>query len=205
MARIDDPYMVDLDRTERTVIARIGRHAGDLLDQIIVVALPKDVVVGVEMRSRNFSNEELRSVGVRSAVGHSEASRDIEGQVALFITETVAGASAAVAQRVTTLDHEVGNHAVEDGPVVKRFVVHGCAAGRVLPVFSAGGEADEVVDGNRGLVGEQRTVDVAGGRFKDGFDRLRCSRSSRLGGRGLRRGGSLRNGKTGKDEGKKGG
>src|SRR5215472_6366783 len=90
MARIDDLYVIDLDRIKRAVIARIGGHAGDLLDEFDVVALPEDVVVTVKVRSRNFGYEELRAVGVRAAIGHGEASGNIEGEIALFVAETVA-------------------------------------------------------------------------------------------------------------------
>ena len=79
MTRIDDLHVSDLDRIEGTVVARIGGHTGDLLHQVIVVALSEDIVVAVEVRSRNFGNEELGAVGIRAAIGHSKASGNVEG------------------------------------------------------------------------------------------------------------------------------
>ena len=66
-----------------------------------------------------------------------------------LVLELVAGAAGAVPARAAALDHEVGDHAVEDEPVVE----------------AVAGELREVRDGLRRVVGEELDLDraLAGG------------------------------------------
>src|SRR5690606_35363977 len=61
------------------------------------------------------------------------------------------------------LQHEVLDDAVEDDAVVERLRRHLTGA-QVLPLLGAGGETDEVVDRDGGVVAEQVDLDVAEGR-----------------------------------------
>src|SRR5580700_3616199 len=154
MPRIDDLHMNDLRRIEGAVVGA-GRETRNLLHQFVVVALSEDIVVAVEVRRGNLGDEELGAVGVGAAIGHGEATGNVEGEVALFVAEGVAGTSGAVAEGIATLDHEVRNHAMKDSTVVKGTVVHGGAVGGILPVILAGGAADEVVNRDGRLIGKK--------------------------------------------------
>ena len=77
-----------------------------------------------------------------------------------LVVELVAGAADALAERVAALEHEVLDDAVEDDAVVER-VGADLARGGVGPLDRAGGEADEVGDGLRGVVAEEVDLDGA--------------------------------------------
>src|ERR1017187_2530296 len=98
MPRIDDLHMRDLRRIKWPVVARIGGEAGDLLHQFGVIALSEDGVFAVQVRRRNFGDKELRTVGVRAAVGHGQATGLVEGQIGELVLEVVTRAAATVAQ-----------------------------------------------------------------------------------------------------------
>ena len=66
MARIGDLDANDLRRIVGTIVARIGRQTRNLLDHVDVLALAEDGVMAVQIRRRNFGDEELRAVGVRA-------------------------------------------------------------------------------------------------------------------------------------------
>ena len=67
-----------------------------------------------------------------------EASGPIELQVGRsFILEGVAGIAGAGAHRVATLNHEVGNHAMEDSAVIKWNAVFFLVSDGAGPVFGA--------------------------------------------------------------------
>jgi hypothetical protein len=74
--------------------------------------------------------------------------------------EVEAGAAGAGARRVTTLDHEALDHAVEDDAVVVRALA-GLTRARVGVFLAALGELHEVANRLRGVVGEQLQPDGA--------------------------------------------
>ena len=81
--------------------------------------LSKDGVFAVEVWSGKVRDEKLRSVGVRSRVGHGEDAGFVVATVGFaFAFELVAGPTRAGAGRATTLNHEVRNDAVEVESVV---------------------------------------------------------------------------------------
>src|SRR5581483_4069155 len=124
---------------------------------------------------RHLGDEELRSIGVGTAVGHGQAARLVEGEIGgELVLEAVAGIAAPCA-------------------VIERHALHHFAVIRVLPFLFAGGQSDEVGDGKGGLVGKQSAGDVAVGSLDD---RGGLAFSSRLlGGRVLRRRRAARLGK----------
>ena len=61
-----------------------------------------------------------------------------------------------------------GNHAVEDGAVVERHAVLLGVRDGAGPVFGAVRQADEVLDSDRGHLGKQRAMQVAGRGVDDG-------------------------------------
>ena len=83
-----------------------------------------------------------------------------EGQGGVdLVVEDVAGSSGTVTQRVTALDHETGDDAVEDDVVVQRSV--GLRAGAwIRPRLLAGGQPHEVGDGLRSLLGVELQADI---------------------------------------------
>ena len=113
----------DLHRIIRSVVARIGGFACDLFYQLDALgsALAEEVVVAVEMRRRNFGDEELRAVGVWTRVRHCQSTRNVELQIrGELIVETVTGPALARSQWIAALNHEVWNHAMEDSSAVQR-------------------------------------------------------------------------------------
>ena len=67
-----------------------------------------------------------------------------------LVGELVAGTAAARAFRVAALDHEIRDHAMENGAVVER-----------LSGLGAVGQSDEVLDRLGRLVGEKLDLEVA--------------------------------------------
>ena len=111
-----------------------------------------------------------------------------------FVIELVSGAACAGAQRVTALNHEAVDHAVEDRAVIQR--TGGLLAGRRIGPFAlALRKGGEVLDGVGRLLGEKLESDIAhigmnccfhdsivpdsreiGTGFCQVFPRLRCMR-----------------------------
>ena len=117
------------------------------------------------MRGRNHGDEELGTVGATTAtlagVCHSEQVRTIELELRVdLIVEHVARAAGAGAQRVTTLNHESGDDAVENGLIVERAGL-GARGVLTLVLLRALCQADEVVDSVRRVVAEQVNHDIA--------------------------------------------
>ena len=83
---------------------------------------PKMVCLPGEPVGIGDRDEELRSVGVRPGVGHREFAGFVEAvrRAFGFVFELVAGAAHAGALRVSTLNHEIGNDAMKNRPVVER-------------------------------------------------------------------------------------
>src|SRR5271166_5928702 len=83
MPRIDDLDVNDLRRIIGPVVSRISGQPRDLLYHVEVFALSEDRVFPIQVRRGHLSNEELRTVGVRSGIRHRQAARRVEGQVGL--------------------------------------------------------------------------------------------------------------------------
>ena len=94
-------------------------------------------------------------------VGHGQQVGLVEGQLGVeLVGELVAGATGAGAGRVAALDHEAGDHPVEDRPVVEGAL--GAARGVLGRVLrGALGQLDEVADGLGRLKPEELDPDVA--------------------------------------------
>ena len=149
----------DLDRTKRTFTIR--GHARDFLNQLdgVVIALSKDGIAAVEAGVGNFSDEELRAVGVGPCIRVGEAAGAIKGDFRRsLILELVAGVARAVTFGVATLNHKCRNRAVKDGAVIKRDTVFFDMANGGRPIFAAISEADEIGDG----LGRLLLVELAG-------------------------------------------
>ena len=103
------------------------------------------------------------------AVGHRQTSGLIESEVGTeFVFEAVSRIARSGAHGIAALDHEVGDHAMEDGAVIERHTVHRLAGLGIFPVFGSGRQTDEVGHGERRFVGEERAGDVAGRGLEDG-------------------------------------
>src|SRR5580692_11074212 len=157
--RFGDLDLDDLRRIVGTIVA-VTRQARDLLHQVEVLTLAEDAVVAVQRGIRSFGDEELRTVGIGTGIGVGEASGLIELQVrsglVLDLEARIAGAGSL---RIAALDHEVGDHAMEDGSVVERHTFFHLAGLRILPCLRAGGETDEVGHRDRSLVWKQNAMD----------------------------------------------
>src|SRR6266545_5850965 len=148
-----DAQRLDADRVDGAV-ARVGLSAADPVDDVHPARdLAEDRVLAVEPRGLlGGHDEELRAVGVGARVGHRQRAAHHLVLVDLVL-EGVAGAAGAGALRAAALDHEVGDDAMEDEPVVEAL------AGQLL----------EVADRLGGLVVEQLEGDLALGRLHQGL------------------------------------
>ena len=132
-------------------------------------------MVSVKPRSWDGGDEELAAVravhaavrtGVDACVSHGEQVGAVELHVADFVVEDVTGAAGAIAGRITALNHEVLDDAVERRVVVQR-VIAGFTRLGVAPLLAAFGESDEILDGEGCFVFEQVDGDVALRRMND--------------------------------------
>src|SRR5579872_7620726 len=143
--------MNNLDWTKRSIILRISRHPGDLLYQLhcSLVALSEDRIAAVQMWHRHFSNKELRPIRVRSGIRIRQSPRAIEGQIGRnFIFEFISRIAGPIANWISSLNHEVRNHAMENCAVIKRdpmlsHALHG------LPILGSSSKANKIRDSNR--------------------------------------------------------
>ena len=99
----------------------IAAHARDLFHQSNsgFVTLAENGISAVQMRVGNFGDKELRAVGVRTGIGVGQASGPVKQQVGEVSFLNRNRLAAAVSGRVAALDHEIGNHAMEDGAIVE--------------------------------------------------------------------------------------
>lgn len=108
--------------------------------------LAKDNMLAIKPRGRDSGQEELRAVGVRTSVGHGQQTRlsvsqgevlvcsqqsaqTRHGRGGLLTLELVAidgnTASAVELGEITSLEHERGDHTVEDGILVGQLLGRG--------------------------------------------------------------------------------
>jgi hypothetical protein len=164
------------DRAIRLIVG-IATHTGDLLHQRHrgIVALAEDRIVPIEGArllscERHFSDKELRSIRVRTSIGVRQTSGLVERQVGrdLVLERLDRICARACARRISALNHEARNYAVEDGAVVERHAMLGRPAHRILPILSAGSEPDEVRNPDRRLIREQCAVHLPRSGIDDG-------------------------------------
>src|SRR5260370_37421502 len=146
--RVQDGDLVSLHGIMRPIVC-IARYGADFVAQLngSVIALAEDGVAPAQMRAMRtiLGNEKLRAVRVRPGVGVGEASRTVESQVRRsFVLEFVPGITLAVAQWISTLNHELRNHAMKNSSVVERHAVLLGPGHRIGPVFCSACQADEV-------------------------------------------------------------
>jgi hypothetical protein len=79
-------------------------------------------VLAIEPRARDSGDEELGAVGARASVGHGEEARGGVPELEVLVRELGAidglATSAVEVGEVTTLEHKLGDDAVEDGALV---------------------------------------------------------------------------------------
>src|SRR4029077_18127342 len=127
----------------------------------------------------NLGDKKLGAIGVRTGVGIGQASRAIEIEVGgSFVAESIARIASAVASGIPALNHEFGNHTMEDGAIVERNTMLLGATDRIGPVFGAIGQTDKVGDTERSLVRKQRAGQLASSGVNDGSELWRGHRHS---------------------------
>jgi hypothetical protein len=93
-------------------------------------------VLSIEPFGLLRAEEELAAVGVRSRIGHGEDARSsvLEGEVLIgeFGTIDRLATRSIVVGEVTTLAHELGNHAVERGTLVAEALLARAQGAEVL-------------------------------------------------------------------------
>lgn len=118
-------------------LARIGAIGFHLADDIHAFDdFTEDDMFLVEPRGLVSGDEELRSVGVSSGVGHrhDSGSSVLQGEVLVGELLAIDGLApgAVVVGEITTLTHEVGNHTVEGGALVAEALLAGAQSAEVL-------------------------------------------------------------------------
>ena len=100
----------------------------------------------IEPGCRGNGHEKLAAVGAGARVGHRKNSGLAVFQVGTeFVRELITGAASAGTERVSTLNHEVFDDAMENGSIIKRFLFFLSGFG-IGPFFRAFREAHEVFD-----------------------------------------------------------
>src|SRR5580693_6332722 len=115
----------------RFVLA-IARDADNFIGDILAFDyFAEDCVFAGEPRRGSERDEELRAVGIGAGVGHRELAGLVEfvRRAFGFVLELIAGATHTGARRITALDHELGDHAMEDGSIVETVVAFLAADG----------------------------------------------------------------------------
>jgi len=147
--------------------AVLGADLLDGLDDLKTLNnLAEDDVLAVQPGGLDGADEELGAVGSRSGVSHGEDTGASVPQVEVLVLELLAvdalTSGAVAAGEVTTLEHELGDDAVEAGALV----VEGLAA--LSSALLAGAESAEVLSGLGDLVGEELHDDPASGLAANG-------------------------------------
>src|ERR1041385_7457924 len=97
------------------------------------------------MRRRHFSDKELRSVGIRARVGHSQASGTIKDQAGVkFVFKLIARPAGTLSQRIAALNHEAGNYPMKNSSVIQ-WSGHLLAALRIGPLLGACCKANKIL------------------------------------------------------------
>src|SRR5450759_4022592 len=122
--------------------------------------LAEDRVLAGQPLGAADGDEELRPVGARAGIRHSQQVRAGERQVRVdLVFELVARAAGAGTEWVPALDHETRNHPVEDRPVVQPALLPAAGLG-VGPLPGALGKLDEVRHRLGCLVRKELHLDV---------------------------------------------
>src|SRR5580698_9752849 len=154
----------------------ISRHLADLLHDVITLRhFAEDRMLACQPTRIGHSNEELRSVRVRSRIRHSQLARLLEAVRRAFrlIRKLVTRSPHAVALRITALDHEIRNYAMKDRAVVQLVAL---LRARV-PLLRSLRKPDEILHRLRCLLFKQLCLDRAFGCLEHSSCRHRFSLS----------------------------
>ena len=109
-------------------VAGTGGDRTDLHDDIQaggVGGLAENRVLAIQVRNARHADKELRTGRVRVAgTSHRQHTRFMRLGIK-FLLNGVAGAPGAISQRAAHLNHEAGNDAVENNPVVETYLRQG--------------------------------------------------------------------------------
>src|SRR5581483_8360878 len=116
---LDRVYLNFLERP----ILRIARRLGNALHHLEALRHLSEYTMAVIQPWRwRHGDEKLAAVRIGSGIGHRQyAGLGVFELGVKFIGEFVARSAAAGAFRISSLDHEIGDHAVEDGAIIKRL------------------------------------------------------------------------------------
>lgn len=102
--------------------------------------LAENGMMTVQPRTRNVSDEELRTIGVRTGVRHRQCAGAVVAKVGMeFVFKRITRSSRSISSRIPALDHKIANNAVENETVIET------AVGKFL----------EISDCFRSFIGEQ--------------------------------------------------
>src|SRR5579872_5274147 len=118
--------MLDVNGGNRR-IAGIAWNLRNGFHDLWIFTLSPDRIFSVKGRIGGLSDEKVRVIGVRAAIGHRQTSRRVKLQRRhdfAFVWKTRAfRMSHTRAQEITALNHDARDHAVEDQSVKKLFAL----------------------------------------------------------------------------------
>src|SRR5919106_3086327 len=152
-----DPDGADHHVLLRLVSRPFRNLVGDAIHDLLPLShLAEDRVAVGEVGRGDHGDEELGAIRTRAGVGHRQEALPIEPPAALeLVLELIPRAAEALAERIATLDHEVGDASVKDGAVVQRSARHLLAGLRMGPLLLARGQPDEVLHRLWGVLREE--------------------------------------------------
>src|SRR5579872_379894 len=147
-----------------------ARQFSNFLDDILALDyFAEDGVLAGEPTGWHDRDEELRTVRIWTSIGHRKFARPVEAvrRSLGLVFKLISRAPHASALWISALDHEIGNHAMEDRSVIES-VLGFFSCGRMRPLTLALGEFDKVGDRLRCIFVKKTADDVSFGGFKRG-------------------------------------
>src|SRR5271165_665471 len=121
MLKVDQQYLVChslrfLDGHALDLVALLYR----IHDVLSTANLAEDRMLAVQPVGRDMGDEELAAVRVRTGIGHRQRTHLMKIWVAFgFIRKSIPRAAASTPHGIAALNHEVCDHAMENGPIVE--------------------------------------------------------------------------------------
>jgi len=114
---VDDGGRVFVLDAARVASASLNCFDNALGLRIVLVDLAKDDVLAIKPTSHDGGDEELRAVGIGTSIGHRQQEWSgvlfFEVLVGKLLTINGLAASSIATSKVTTLEHELGDHTME--------------------------------------------------------------------------------------------
>src|SRR5258708_1457455 len=119
-----DAHLAQSHRRARTIVG-VARQLGDFVRHVLPFHhLAENGVLVVQPRRRRYGDEKLAAVRPWTGVSHGKLSGlGVLQRSVKLVGESVTRSAASVPPRASSLDHEVGNHAVKRQAVIIVFLL----------------------------------------------------------------------------------